>query len=207
MENGSGVRFQKSPFQPGSRSCGMSSCSASEMPEVWVASWRMVIFDLSGSARQPAMYFDARSSGEIRPSLIATARDMPPTRALAMEAVPCGRSALHSGAYHSSAIRPRRMTIRPVVRWAASALRNASSLVGSSPASAGAMGRKSMDCAHARPAQATSNAGVFIRIPHCGRYPDERQWIGTYPPVCAGGGPGSRTRIKPWRTILMAAPV
>src|ERR1035438_2457042 len=66
----------------------MSSCSASEMPEVWVASCRIVIFDFSGSALQPAMYFDAGSSGEIRPSLIATASDMPPTSALAIEAVP-----------------------------------------------------------------------------------------------------------------------
>ena len=188
----------------------MPSCSASEMPEVWVASWRMVIFDFRGSALQPAMYFDARSSGDIRPSLIATARDIPPTRALAIDAVPCGRSAFHSGAYHSSAMRPRRMTMRPVVRWAARLLRNASSFAASSPASAGEMAAKSIDCAQARPAQAEATPRCSSAYPILGNLEDRsnvKTFRSGYSPVWLAGDPGSRTRMKPWRTILMAAPV
>src|ERR1035441_11122121 len=136
------------------------------MPEVWVASCRLVIFDFSGAGVQPAMYFDAGSSGEIRPSLIATASDMPPTSALAIEAVPCGRFASHSGAYHSSAIRPRRITMRPVVRCAARLLRHASSFAASSPASPGEMLAQSIDWPHVNPAQTASTTALFNPMPY-----------------------------------------
>ena len=43
---GTGRCFQKSPFQPVSLSCGLSSSSASSMPDVWEPSCRSVIRDL-----------------------------------------------------------------------------------------------------------------------------------------------------------------
>ena len=62
MENGSGSRFQNAPFHPDKEACSISSCSASSIPEVWVARWRIVIRLFSGSPRHAGMYLDARSA-------------------------------------------------------------------------------------------------------------------------------------------------
>jgi hypothetical protein len=106
---------------------------------------------------------------------MATASDMPPTSALAMEAVPCGLSAVHSGAYHSSAMRPRRITIRPVVRRAAKLVRHASSLAGSSPASAIEIVFQSFDWPQSNPAQTANSTARFNRMTYSVRFAD-REW-------------------------------
>ena len=54
-----------------------------------------------GTSFQSGIYLQARSSGAIRPSFMATRSDNPPTSALAREAVPWGLSGPHPGAYHS----------------------------------------------------------------------------------------------------------
>jgi hypothetical protein len=85
--HGGGSRFQKSPFQPVSFSCGRLSASASSIPAVCEPSCRTVIRNFSGSFRHCGMNLAAWSSSVMSPSLIATASDTPPTTALAIEAV------------------------------------------------------------------------------------------------------------------------
>ena len=81
-----------------------------------------------------------------------------------MDAVPCGFSAFHSGAYHSSAIFPRRTTSSPVVLWASRLLRHAASFAGSNPAEAGEIAGHGMDCPNAIAANATDKKALFIAI-------------------------------------------
>ena len=107
---GGSRRFQKSPIQPGCSSCFTFSVVESESPEVCEPRWRRVIFDLRGSSFHCGMNFAAGSSSAIFPSCIATASDMPPTSALASEAVPCLVVAVTLGAYHSQTMRSWRMT-------------------------------------------------------------------------------------------------
>ena len=53
-----------------------------------MASWRIVILPLSGSAAHDGTKRLAKSSGPMRPSSIASINDVPPTSALAKDAVP-----------------------------------------------------------------------------------------------------------------------
>ncbi len=85
--SGTGRRFQKSPFQPVSWSCGLSPSSASSIPDACEPRWRMVMSCLRATPTHWGTNFAALSSREMRPSLTATASDTPPTRALAFEAV------------------------------------------------------------------------------------------------------------------------
>ena len=59
--------------------------------------------------------------------------DMPPTSALASEAVECGRSAPHSGAYHSATMRSCRTISKQWVRRRASASCSARSRLEAKP--------------------------------------------------------------------------
>ena len=84
---GTGRRFQKSPFHPVSRSCERPSASASSSPDVWEPRWRTVTRDFRGSAFHCGTYLAAGSSSATAPSVSATPSDIPPTRALASDAV------------------------------------------------------------------------------------------------------------------------
>src|ERR1041384_328719 len=102
MVNGSrggSRRFQKSPIQPGCSSCFTFSVVESERPDVCEPRCRIVILDFLGSPFHCATNFDAGSPMEILPSVMATASDMPPTNALASDAVPCLVVAVTPGAY------------------------------------------------------------------------------------------------------------
>src|SRR5439155_21693398 len=66
---------------------------------------------------------------EILPSVMATASDIPPTSALASEAVPCFVVAVTPGAYHSETMRSLRTTRNARVFFAASRSLIASSRV------------------------------------------------------------------------------
>jgi hypothetical protein len=77
-----------------------------------------------------------RCTARTKPSLIATSSDIPPTRALAREAVPCGLSGPEAGEYHSRAMEPRRTTRTPDVFRAANAACHAANFVESRPACA-----------------------------------------------------------------------
>ena len=59
------------------------------------------VANIAGSFFHCGMNFDAESPGSSRWSWMATAADMPPTIALAREAVPCLVSVVLPSAYHS----------------------------------------------------------------------------------------------------------